>query len=96
MSESEDQRGIRVRLIVSGRVQGVFFRASARHQATRLGIAGWARNEPDGTVVIEAEGPPETVERFVDWCGAGPPEAEVEGVDVSPIPPLGESEFVTR
>lgn len=96
MSEVRDQRPIRVRIIVSGRVQGVFFRAGARDEATRLGIVGWARNEPDGTVLIEAEGTRQAVDRFIEWCGAGPPEARVDHVDVSPISPLGERGFVTR
>lgn len=96
MSEEGSQRRSRVRIIVAGRVQGVFFRASARDEATRLGTVGWARNEPDGTVLIEAEGAPQALERFTEWCRAGPPEARVKHVEVSPIPPTGEREFVIR
>jgi len=92
---AEDRHRIRVRIIVTGRVQGVFFRASARDRATRLGIVGWARNRPDGSVLIEAEGTPEAVERFQGWCATGPPEAVVEHVQVSAILPTGEHEFVT-
>lgn len=96
MSEEEDRRRIRVRIIVAGRVQGVFFRAGARDEATRLGIGGSAQNEPNGTVLIEAEGAPAAVDRFLNWCGAGPPRADVQHVEVSPISPTGEREFVTR
>ncbi len=69
-------------LVVTGRVQGVFFRASAREEAVRLGIDGLARNEPDGSVRIEAEGEPDALDRFVAWCGRGPDFADVKAVTV--------------
>ncbi len=72
----------RAHLLIDGRVQGVYYRESARQTATALGITGWARNLPDGRVEAVAEGPREAVERFVAWCHEGPPAARVTGVDV--------------
>lgn len=71
------------RIIVEGRVQGVWYRGSAREEATRLGIAGFARNLPDGTVEIVAEGEKEKVERLITWCHKGPPGAQVSRVRVA-------------
>ncbi|HTK03958.1 MAG TPA: acylphosphatase [Candidatus Eisenbacteria bacterium] len=67
---------------VTGRVQGVFFRASAKAEAERLGIAGFAKNADDGAVQIEAEGESDSLDRFVAWCGRGPDFAQVDAVDV--------------
>ena len=72
---------IRVRLIVRGRVQGVWFRDSTRREAVSLGLAGWVRNLPDGSVETLIEGPEDQVRRLVSWCGKGPPSAEVFRVD---------------
>ncbi len=66
---------------VHGRVQGVFFRASTQEKAHELGIKGFVRNEPDGSVYIEAEGEEEALNRFVDWCHYGPSAASVEKVE---------------
>lgn len=71
----------RVSVIVTGRVQGVFYRATAMQTAQRLGLTGWVRNLPDGGVEAVAEGPRESVRDFVDWCGMGPPSARVDSVD---------------
>jgi acylphosphatase len=71
---------IRVRLIIEGRVQGVWFRESTRKEAERLGVHGWVRNRRDGTVEVVAEGPEEKVKRLVDWCHQGPPSARVTRV----------------
>jgi acylphosphatase len=71
---------VRVRVSVRGRVQGVWFRGSARATADRLGVAGWARNRADGSVEILAQGTPDAIERFVAWCGHGPPGARVDAV----------------
>lgn len=68
---------------VRGLVQGVYFRASARDEARRLGLTGYARNEPDGSVAIEVEGEAAAVDRFVAWCRHGPPDARVERVEVA-------------
>ena len=66
---------------VTGRVQGVFFRASARSHAEALEVLGFARNESDGSVYIEAEGEEENLNQFIRWCHRGPDRAEVTKVD---------------
>jgi acylphosphatase len=65
---------------ISGRVQGVFYRATAMEKATNLGIKGFARNERDGSVYMEAEGEEESLVEFIDWCYIGPPGARVDKV----------------
>ena len=70
----------RVHIIISGIVQGVFFRANSRNQAQMLGVKGWVRNTHDGTVEITAEGDKEKVERLITWCHKGPPGAVVNDV----------------
>jgi len=71
----------RVHLIISGRVQGVFFRQSALDLAQSIGLDGWVRNRLDGTVEAVAQGSGDEVERFVTWCHHGPEFAHVGGVD---------------
>ena len=71
-----------VEVTVTGQVQGVFFRAETRREADRLGVAGWVRNEPDGSVAAHFEGEPDAVDAMVDWCRQGPSRARVERVDV--------------
>lgn len=71
---------MRVRILVSGHVQGVFFRESTRRQAEALGVAGWVRNLPDGRVEALFEGSGPRVEELVLWCHRGPPAARVEAV----------------
>ena len=73
---------VRADLMISGRVQGVFYRASAQQEAQRLGLTGEISNLPDGRVEATAEGPRAAVEEFVEWCRRGPPAAEVEHVRV--------------
>ncbi len=73
---------VRVHLVVSGRVQGVAFRALAADEGRRLGVAGWVRNLPDGRVEAEAEGERRAVEALVAWCRRGPPAAEVADLQV--------------
>lgn len=70
-------------LKISGRVQGVFFRAHTREEAARLGLKGWVRNTEDGGVETLAEGPREKLEAFVAWCHKGPPSAMVSKVEFS-------------
>ena len=84
----------RVHVLISGRVQGVFFRQSAVEEAQRLGVAGWVRNRADGRVEAEAEGVDEAVEAFVTFCRRGPDRARVEGVMVRERPLLGATHFV--
>lgn len=70
----------RLHLIVFGRVQGVFFRASAAREAHKLGITGYARNRADGTVAIVAEGSAAALQQLAAWAHQGPPHAHVDGV----------------
>jgi acylphosphatase len=72
----------KVRLLVSGRVQGVCFRQSTQEVAARLGVRGWVRNLADGRVVAVGEGPREALVARVAFCGRGPPAARVEGIEV--------------
>jgi acylphosphatase len=81
------------RVVVRGRVQGVFFRDSARRAADSRGVAGWARNRDDGTVEAWFEGPEDAVASMVEWSRSGPSRAEVEGVDVTEAEPEGLSGF---
>jgi acylphosphatase len=83
----------RARVLVRGRVQGVFFRVETRDRARSLGLAGWVRNCPDGTVEAVFEGDSERVQSMVDWCGRGPSGASVDGVDVEWAEPEGEGKF---
>jgi acylphosphatase len=83
----------RVRVIVHGRVQGVFFRDSCREQARALRVAGWVRNRMDGTVEAVFEGPEAAVERMVQWCHQGPPRAVVDEVEVTTEAPEGVAGF---
>ena len=81
---------VRVHLIIEGRVQGVWFRESTRRQALRMGVTGWVRNRPDGTVEVAAEGEESRVRALVDWCGEGPPAARVTRVQQRPAEWRGE------
>jgi acylphosphatase len=76
----------RVHLLVSGRVQGVAFRAFTVDEARRLGVSGWVRNLPDGRVEVEAEGEREALLGLVRSCEQGPPAARVAGVDARWLP----------
>ncbi len=73
-------------LRVTGRVQGVFFRASTKTCADKLGVRGMVRNESDGTVYIEAEGDDEVLQKFIAWCQQGPEFARVEQCIVEEAP----------
>ena len=84
----------RIRAIVSGRVQGVSYRASTCTEAKRLGLVGWVRNRSDGSVELEAEGPDDMVAALIRWCHQGPPAARVARVVVDDLAPVsGEREF---
>jgi len=87
----------RVHLVCQGRVQGVFFRASARDEARHLGLTGWVRNCPDGTVEIMVEGEVEALRDFQAWCAHGPPHARITGVETQATAATGEFDgFVVR
>jgi acylphosphatase len=81
---------------VSGRVQGVFFRAETRDRARSLGLAGWVRNARDGGVEAAFEGPSEQVQSMLEWCRRGPALAEVDDVSVEWEEPQGERGFEIR
>jgi len=83
----------RVHVFVSGRVQGVFFRAEAARKARELGLGGFARNTPDGRVEAVFEGDADAVDRMVEWCHEGPPLAAVDHVEVAGEDPRGDNEF---
>lgn len=89
-------RSTRRRVIISGHVQGVFFRDSARRLAAARGVGGWVRNRSDGTVEAVFEGDREAVEALVDFCREGPRGARVERVDVREETPEGLSGFEVR
>jgi acylphosphatase len=86
--------GVDVR--VTGRVQGVAFRAYAEQEAARLGVAGWVRNEPDGSVAAHLEGEPDAVDAMVAWCERGPSSARVQHVSVREARVTGARGFETR
>ena len=84
---------IRRRVIVHGRVQGVFFRDTARRMAQSRGVAGWVRNNPDGSVEAAFEGPEDAVDTMVQFAREGPRGATVETVDVVDEEPEGVADF---
>jgi acylphosphatase len=81
---------IRSHLIIQGRVQGVWFRESTRREASSLGVYGWVKNRPDGTVEVLVEGPVEEVKKLVRWCHHGPSSAVVRSVQEKEGPWTGE------
>lgn len=83
----------RRRVVVHGRVQGVWFRDSMRREAERLGVSGWVRNRADGSVEAALEGADDAVERLVAWCDHGPSGARVLRVEVQDEPPEGLADF---
>jgi acylphosphatase len=84
---------VRKRVVVSGLVQGVFFRDTCQRMAADAGVAGWVRNRPDGTVEAVFEGPADRVEHLVSWAHRGPSQARVERVSVHQEAPQGLSIF---
>ncbi|MCS6840368.1 MAG: acylphosphatase [Roseiflexus sp.] len=81
---------VRAHVFISGRVQGVNFRASARAYAREVGVSGWVRNLEDGRVEAVFEGPRSAVQKMVSWCYSGPAHARVDAVDVHWEKPTGE------
>jgi acylphosphatase len=82
-----------LKIIVQGKVQGVFFRASTRDKARQLKVYGFVKNESDGSVYIEAEGDKEILDNFISWCKQGPENAQVENVEVVEGPDQGFTSF---
>jgi len=95
MTEDTSHRGA-VRLRISGRVQGVWFRGWAVDQARSLELDGWVRNRLDGTVEILAVGPVAAVESLISACRIGPPAARVEGVEVGPAQGITPKGFIQK
>lgn len=89
----EDNTQRRVHGFLSGRVQGVFFRASMRDKARDLGVAGWVRNLRDGRVEFVAEGDTEAVQQLVEWARVGPPHASVTDVELDEEPPTDSERY---
>jgi acylphosphatase len=87
---------VRYRLLVEGRVQGVFYRDSARDIARSHGVSGFARNRSDGRVELELEGDESAVHHVIAWARQGPPRAVVTGVEVEVLAVTGEQGFRTR
>ncbi|MGD8971090.1 MAG: acylphosphatase [Desulfobacterales bacterium] len=77
------EENVRAHIIISGIVQGVFFRVETQRAAQRYGVNGWVRNKRDGTVEALIEGERDKVEAMLDWCRKGPPRAVVDRVDVA-------------
>ena len=82
-----------MRAIISGRVQGVGYRAYCSRTAVGLGVDGTVRNRPDGTVEVVAEGDPDAVDALLDWCRGGPRYARVRSVESTSEEPVGETGF---
>ena len=87
---------VRYRVLVSGRVQGVFFRDTCRRLAQKNDVSGWVRNLPDGRVEAVFEGSPQNVACLVDWSRHGPRLAQVENIGIHPEPPEGLPDFQIR
>ena len=87
---------VRCRVVVSGRVQGVYYRDTCQRVAAGLGVSGWVRNRPDGTVEVVAEGERGAVDALLDWCRQGPPRAHVVGIEVTDEPVAAERGFRVR
>jgi acylphosphatase len=85
-----------VDVVVTGRVQGVSFRAYTQDEARHHGVTGWVRNEPDGSVTAHFEGAARSVDAMVAWCRQGPRSADVDHVDVRQVQPTGATGFDIR
>ncbi|MDI6816632.1 MAG: acylphosphatase [Actinomycetota bacterium] len=80
----------RAHIVIEGRVQGVYYRASLKEAAEGLGLKGWVRNLPGGEVEAAVEGEESAIDALVEWCWKGPPHAAVDNVTVEPGPLLGD------
>ena len=86
----------RVRIIIGGRVQGVGFRYFVQENANRYGINGYVKNMPGGNVEVDAEGDQEKLDKFIDKCRQGPPQASVDLFQISDVPEYGYTRFRIR
>ncbi len=84
------EEAVRAHVVIQGRVQGVWFRASTLDKAHNLGLDGWVRNRPDGAVEAVFEGPKKSVRQVVSWCHEGPRMAQVQDVEVDWSEPKGD------
>jgi acylphosphatase len=87
---------VRVRVVIDGDVQGVWYRQSCQREALALGIAGWVRNNADGTVEAVLEGEEQAVEQLLAWMRIGPPRALVMSMKLTDESPVGERSFSIR
>jgi len=85
-----------IQLVITGRVQGVFYRASMRDKAEALGASGFVQNREDGSVYAEIEGEEQVLGKLIDWCHAGPAGARVDGVKATHQPAKGYQGFAIR
>lgn len=90
MGNNKHGQYLRAHVVIRGYVQGVWFRASTRDEATRIGVSGWVRNLSDGSVDALFEGEKKKVEEIIGWCHRGPSGAQVSRVDISWEPYKGE------
>jgi acylphosphatase len=89
-SRTDQRPRVRARIVISGWVQGVYFRASARDVADAQRLSGWVRNRMDGTVEAVVEGEKDAVQAFIAWCHGGPPGAQVTAAQVTMEPYIGD------
>ena len=87
---------IHKKITITGKVQGVFFRATAKNVADTIGLSGWVKNMEDGNVCVVISGEKEQVDQFIVWCRKGPDMAEVENVLVEESEEINTGEFVIR
>lgn len=93
LSDHVGTQSVRVRVVVTGRVQGVFFRDTCRDHARTERVGGWVRNRIDGAVEAEFEGARAAVDRLVTWCRSGPARARVDALELEDVPPIGDLRF---
>ena len=81
---------VRKKIIIHGRVQGVFFRQNAKEEAERRNIKGWIKNMPDGSVLVHAVGEAEDMDGFIKWCWKGPEKSRIDNIQTEDLPLPGE------
>jgi len=91
-----DTERIARRVVVRGQVQGVFYRDSCQREAAALGVSGWVRNLPDGSVEAVFEGHEDDVASLVEWASVGPRKAVVENAEITDVEPPGLTRFEVR